>query len=79
MFHVAMARGQDINIIEIVIHGGVVAKSVLAVLGMFSAMNWIIIFQKTIALGRRRRVTKKFRKAFNQAADSRAKPDAMSN
>lgn len=69
MFNVAIAEGQGINIVEVIIHGGVVAKSVLAILGIFSAINWIIIFQKTITLSRKHRVTKKFRHAFNQAAD----------
>ena len=69
MFNVAINVGQGINIVEVIINGGIVTKSVLAILGVFSTINWIIIFQKTIALSRGRMATKKFMNAFNQAAD----------
>jgi biopolymer transport protein TolQ len=69
MFHVEIARGQGINIMEVIINGGIVAKTVLLILGWFSTINWIVIFQKTIVLSRSRIATNKFRIAFNQAAD----------
>jgi len=69
MLYIAMARGQGINAIATIIRGGIVVKTVLVVLILFSAINWLIIFQKTIILIRKRIVTKKFRNAFNLAAD----------
>ena len=69
MFNVAITGGQVINTIEMLSSGSIAARTVLVVLCIFSATNWIIIIQKTVALSRRRVVTKKFRNAFNQAAD----------
>ena len=70
MFNVATIIGRSsINIREAIVGGSIVANVVLAILGIFSIINWIVIFQKITVLNNSRRATKKFRKAFDQATD----------
>jgi biopolymer transport protein TolQ len=48
-----------------------VAKVVLLVLGFFSVLSWLVIFQKSVMLVRSRGVTEKFRGMFRRATDWR--------
>jgi len=66
---VAFVEGQGVNLWEVVLHSGTVAKVVLLLLGIFSVVSWVIIFQKAVLLSRSRGVTDRFRGAFRRATD----------
>jgi biopolymer transport protein TolQ len=71
MFHFLITKGQNqgINIWNVVLHGGLIAKITLILLGIFSIISWMIIFQKLFMLVTSRIVTKKFRKTFRKTND----------
>jgi biopolymer transport protein TolQ len=71
MLYVAMVDGQGVNLWEVVLHAGSVAKVVLLLLAVFSVVSWIVIFQKTVLLSRSRGVTERFRNLFRRATDWR--------
>ena len=71
MLQVAMLDGQGVNLWEVVLHSGMVAKVVLLVLGVFSVVSWVVIFQKATLLSRSRGVTERFRGVFRRASDWR--------
>ena len=67
----AAVPGSEINLLQVVLHGGPVAKVVLSLLLIFSLMSWLIIFQKALLFRRSRRVSERFRAAFKRATDWR--------
>jgi biopolymer transport protein TolQ len=67
----ALLEGQGVNLWEVVLHGGTVAKVVMLLLALFSILSWVIILQKAFLLGRSRKVTEHFRTAFRKATDWR--------
>lgn len=67
----ALLEGQGVNLWEVVLHGGTVAKVVMLLLALFSILSWVIILQKAFLLGRSRKVTEQFRSAFRRATDWR--------
>ena len=69
--HVAWLDGQGVNLLEVVLHGGTVAKGVMLLLGCFSIISWVIILQKAALFSRSRTVTEKFRNLFRHATDWR--------
>jgi len=71
MLPMLILEGQGVNLWEVVLHGGTVAKAVMVLLGLFSIFSWVIIFQKAILLGRSGKVTEQFRSAFRHATDWR--------
>ena len=71
MVQIAMMDGQGVNLWEVVLHSGSVAKVVLLVLAVFSVLSWVVIFQKTVLLNRSRRFTDRFRAQFRRAKDWR--------
>ena len=71
MLQVAMLDGQGVNLWEVVLHSGLVAKVVLLVLGVFSVVSWLVIFQKAALLSRSRGATERFRTMFRRATDWR--------
>jgi biopolymer transport protein TolQ len=71
MLQVAMVQAQGVNLWEVVLHSGMVAKVVLLVLAGFSVVSWVVIFQKSTLLSRSRGVTERFRAAFRRATDWR--------
>jgi biopolymer transport protein TolQ len=71
MPYVGLLEGQGVNLWEVVLHSGSVAKVVLLILGIFSLVSWVVIFQKTVLLRRSRGVTDRFRSAFRKATDWR--------
>jgi biopolymer transport protein TolQ len=60
-----------VDLLEVVLHSGPVAKLVLLVLVLFSLLSWIVIFQKAVLLQRSRAATERFRAAFRRATDWR--------
>ena len=71
MLYVAMVDGQGVNLWEVVLHSGMVARVVLLLLAVFSVVSWVVIFQKTVLLNRSRGVTERFRSLFRRATDWR--------
>jgi biopolymer transport protein TolQ len=71
MLEVAMVDGQGVNLWEVVLHSGMVAKVVLLLLAAFSVVSWLVIFQKAALLSRSRGVTDRFRGVFRRATDWR--------
>ena len=71
MVRIAMMDGQGVNLWEVVLHSGPVAKVVLVVLAVFSVVSWVVIFQKAVLLKRSRGVTDRFRALFRRAKDWR--------
>jgi biopolymer transport protein TolQ len=71
MLFAAMLEGQGVNLWEVVLHGGTVAKIVMLLLGLFSILSWVIILQKAFLLSRSAKVTEGFRGAFRRATDWR--------
>ena len=63
--------GQGVNLWEVVLHAGSVAKVVLLILAVFSLVSWVVIFQKTVLLTRSHGATEAFRGAFRKATDWR--------
>lgn len=66
-----MIADQGVNLLEVVRHGGTVAKTVLLILACFSVLSWVVIFQKALLLGRSRKVTERFRGLFRRSTDWR--------
>ncbi len=60
-----------VDLLEVVLHAGPVAKLVLVVLLVFSLLSWVVIFQKAVLLQRSRAATERFRAAFRRATDWR--------
>ena len=71
MPYAALVDGQGVNLWEVVLHSGNVAKVVLLILAVFSLVSWVVIFQKTVLLRRSRGATDRFRAAFRKATDWR--------
>ena len=69
MPYAMLEAGQGVNLWEVVLHSGTVAKVVLLILGVFSIVSWVIIFQKAALLTRSKGVTVRFRSAFRLAKD----------
>jgi len=62
---------QSLDLREIVINGGSVAKVVLVILLSFSIFSWVVILQKVFLFRRSRMASEKFRVAFRKATDWR--------
>lgn len=71
MPYVGLMAGQGVNLWEVVLHSGAVARAVLVVLAAFSVASWVIIVQKGLVLSRSGRATEQFRAAFRKATDWR--------
>ena len=71
MVYVGLMAGQGVNLWEVVLHAGTVARMVLLLLGIFSITSWVIIFQKAFLMARCKRATERFRAAFRRTADWR--------
>ncbi len=66
-----MFQAKGVDLWDVVMHGGTVAKLVMVLLLMFSLLSWVVIIQKVVLLNRSRRVTEQFRNAFRKATDWR--------
>jgi len=71
MLNMALIEGQGVDLWEVVLHSGMVARVVLVLLGVFSVLSWVVIFQKAVLLSRSRGVTERFRAQFRRATDWR--------
>jgi len=66
-----LLQQSGVNLRDVVLHGGMVAKVVLVILLMFSLFSWVVILQKALLFKRSRRASGKFREAFRKATDWR--------
>jgi len=71
MVYMVLMTGQGVNLWEVVLHAGTVARAVLLLLGIFSVTSWVIIFQKMLLMIRSKGVTERFRSVFRKATDWR--------
>ncbi|BDU76639.1 MotA/TolQ/ExbB proton channel family protein [Mesoterricola sediminis] len=71
MPYVGLMAGQGVNLWEVVLHSGTVARAVLLILCAFSVTSWVIIVQKGLLLSRSGRATEHFRSVFRKATDWR--------
>ncbi|WP_005035026.1 MotA/TolQ/ExbB proton channel family protein [Holophaga foetida] len=71
MLYAMLLEGQGVNLWEVVLHGGTVAKAVMLLLAVFSVISWVIILQKSMLMARSRRTTERFRDAFRKCLDWR--------
>lgn len=71
MAMLAAPTGNEVNLLEVVLHAGAVAKTVLMILACFSLMSWMIILRKALLYHRSRTVSEQFRGAFKRATDWR--------
>jgi biopolymer transport protein TolQ len=71
MLQIAMAQGRGLNLWDVVLRGGAVAKVVLLILLFFSLLSWFVILQKTLLYNRSRGVSDRFRGAFRKSTDWR--------
>ncbi len=67
----AVATGNTVNLLEVVLHAGAVAKTVLVILFCFSMTSWMIILRKAFLYHRSRTVSERFRGAFKRSTDWR--------
>lgn len=71
MSFAALVENQGTNLLEVVLHGGMVSKVVLLLLAAFSVISWVIILQKSVLMQRSKRITAKFRADFRRTTDWR--------
>src|SRR5512133_856908 len=67
----AAPTGNEVNLLEVMLHAGPVSKSVLAILATFSLLSWVVIIRKALLYHRSREVSERFRGAFKRATDWR--------
>jgi biopolymer transport protein TolQ len=64
-----LMAGQGVNLWEVVLHAGTVARVVLLILAAFSVTSWVIIMQKAVLLSRSRGATERFRAVFRKTTN----------
>ena len=67
----AAPTGNEVNLLEVMLHAGPVSKSVLVILFTFSLLSWVVIIRKALLYRRSRSVSEQFRAAFKRATDWR--------
>jgi biopolymer transport protein TolQ len=63
--------GNEVNLLEVMLHAGPVSKAVLLILFSFSLFSWLIIIRKAFLYHRSRSISEQFRVAFKRATDWR--------
>jgi len=61
--------GNEVNLLEVMLHAGPVSKSVLLILALFSLLSWVVIIRKGLLYHRSRTVSEQFRSEFKRATD----------
>ena len=67
----ATPTGNEVNLLEVMLHAGPVSKAVLVILMTFSLLSWVVIIPKSLLFMRSRRMSEQFRGAFKRATDWR--------
>ena len=65
----AAPTGNEVNLLEVMLHAGPVSKLVLVILVTFSLLSWLVIIRKAMLYRQSRTVSERFRLAFKQAKD----------
>jgi len=63
--------GNEVNLLEVMLHAGPVSKLVLLILGLFSLLSWVVIIRKGLLYRRSRATSEQFRDVFKRATDWR--------
>lgn len=63
--------GNEVNLLEVMLHAGLVSKAVLLILFSFSLFSWLVIIRKAFLYHRSRAISEEFRSAFKRATDWR--------
>ncbi|WLT32992.1 MotA/TolQ/ExbB proton channel family protein [Geothrix sp. PMB-07] len=63
--------GNEVNLLEVMLHAGPVSKMVLLILAIFSLLSWVVIIRKTLLYRNSRGTSERFRDAFKRATDWR--------
>jgi len=71
MVILAAPTGNEVNLLEVMLHAGPVSKSVLIILVTFSLLSWVVIIRKALLYHRSRAMSEQFRAAFKRATDWR--------
>jgi biopolymer transport protein TolQ len=71
MVILAAPTGNEVNLLEVMLHAGPVSKAVLVILLTFSLLSWVVIIRKALLYRRSRGVSEQFRTAFKRATDWR--------
>ena len=71
MVILAAPSGNEVNLLEVILHAGPVSKSVLVILVTFSLLSWVVIIRKDLLYRRSRSVSERFRASFKRATDWR--------
>jgi biopolymer transport protein TolQ len=67
----AAPTGNEVNLLEVMLHAGPVSKTVLLILVTFSLLSWVVIIRKALLYHRSRSMSEQFRGAFKRATDWR--------
>ncbi|HJW73170.1 MAG TPA: MotA/TolQ/ExbB proton channel family protein [Geothrix sp.] len=71
--------GNEVNLLEVMLHAGPVSKAVLLILFSFSLFSWLIIIRKAFLYHRSRSISEQFRVAFKRATDWRELKQQVEN
>ncbi len=71
MVILAAPTGNEVNLLEVMLHAGPVSKSVLLILVLFSLLSWVVIIRKALLYRGSRKVSEEFRSEFKRATDWR--------
>ena len=64
MVILAAPTGNEVNLLEVMLHAGPVSKTVLVILVTFSLLSWVVIIRKALLYSRSRSKSEQFRGAF---------------
>jgi biopolymer transport protein TolQ len=67
----AAPTGNEVNLLEVMLHAGPVSKTVLVILFTFSLLSWVVIIRKALLYRQSRSLSEQFRAAFKRATDWR--------
>jgi biopolymer transport protein TolQ len=63
--------GNEVNLLEVMLHAGPVSKVVILILLLFSIFSWLVIIRKAFLYHHSRSVSEQFRSSFKRATDWR--------
>jgi biopolymer transport protein TolQ len=71
MLILASPTGNEVNLLDVMLHAGPVSKTVLGILVVFSLVSWVVILRKALLYHRSRSVSERFRATFKRTTDLR--------
>jgi biopolymer transport protein TolQ len=67
----AAPAGNEVNLLQVMLHAGPVSKTVLLILMTFSLLSWVVIIRKSLLYRRSRVISEQFRASFKRSTDWR--------